>query len=72
YLAMDNDEAGKQATEELIKRLGRERCRILDLGCKDFNEALDALFYTRDDIDDCYAKAKTLDPEKLVGAETFA
>lgn len=72
YLCLDNDDEGKKATEEIIKRLGRERCRLVDLGCKDFNEALHALYYSRDDIDECYAKAKSLDPDKLVNVIDFA
>lgn len=71
YLCMDSDEAGQQATDEIVKRLGRERCRLVNLGCKDFNVALDSLFYERDDIDECYEKAKSLDPEKLVAVTDF-
>lgn len=71
YIAMDDDEPGRIASDEIIKRLGRERCRVLSLGCKDFNTALDALYYTKDDIDQRYAKAKSIDPEKLVGASDF-
>lgn len=71
YLCLDADEEGRKATEEIIKRLGRERCRLVDLGCKDFNHALDHLFYSRDDIDECYDKAKSLDPEKLAGVTDF-
>ncbi len=71
YLCLDNDEAGQQATDEIVKRLGRERCRLVNLGCKDFNTALDNLFYSRDDVDECYEKAKSLDPEKLVAVTDF-
>ncbi|RRU94258.1 toprim domain-containing protein [Stutzerimonas xanthomarina] len=72
YLCLDADEEGEKATEEIIKRLGRERCRLVSLGCKDFNYALDTLMLTEDDIDECYAKAKNLDPEKLAGVLDFA
>lgn len=71
YLCLDNDEEGQKATEEIIKRLGRERCRLVSLGCKDFNMALDNLFYSRDDIDECYANAKSLDPDKLMSVSDF-
>ncbi len=71
YISMDDDEPGRIAADEIIKRLGRERCRVLTLGCKDFNTALDALFYTVEDVNDRYAKAKSMDPDKLVGAEAF-
>ncbi|MBD1601164.1 bifunctional DNA primase/helicase [Pseudomonas typographi] len=71
FLCLDSDEPGQQATEEIVKRLGRERCRLVDLGCKDFNEAVNALYYSRDDIDDCYAKAKNFDPERLKSAARY-
>lgn len=41
YLALDSDEAGQNVTKELIRRLGAEKCFIVDLdGCKDANELL--------------------------------
>lgn len=41
YLALDNDEAGKNVTKELIRRLGAERCFLVDFKeCKDANEYL--------------------------------
>lgn len=41
YLALDNDEPGQNVTKELIRRLGAERCFLVDLGeCKDSNELL--------------------------------
>lgn len=40
-LALDNDDAGKNVTKELIRRLGAERCFLVDFGeCKDSNEYL--------------------------------
>ncbi|SER51834.1 MULTISPECIES: toprim domain-containing protein [Pseudomonas] len=71
WLALDQDEEGRKATEELVKRLGRERCRLVELPAKDFNECLDALFLDAEDIAECYEKAKSLDPEKLVGVMEF-
>lgn len=71
YLCLDEDEEGQKASEEIIKRLGRERCRLVSLGCKDFNTALDKLYYSAEDVEDCYAKAKSLDPEKLAGVLDF-
>lgn len=39
YIGVDNDEAGKKGKDELIRRFGAERCRIIDyLDCKDGNE----------------------------------
>ncbi len=40
YLAMDDDEAGRQATTELMQRLGSHRCRIVKLPAKDANDCL--------------------------------
>ena len=41
YLALDNDEAGRNVTKELIRRLGAERCFLVDFSdCKDANEYL--------------------------------
>ena len=41
YLAVDNDEAGLNGQKELIRRLGAERCHIVDFkDCKDANEYL--------------------------------
>ncbi len=41
-LAVDSDEPGKRAEEELSRRIGRERCYVVKYpeGCKDANEAL--------------------------------
>lgn len=71
WLALDQDEEGQKATEEIIKRLGRERCRIVELPGKDFNACLDALLLSPEDIAECYAKAKTLDPDKLRDAAGY-
>jgi len=41
YLAVDNDENGLNGQKELIRRLGAERCYIVDFDdCKDANEYL--------------------------------
>lgn len=41
YLALDNDAPGQNVTKELIRRLGAERCFLVDFGdCKDANEYL--------------------------------
>ena len=40
-LALDNDDAGKNVTKELIRRLGAEKCYTVDFkDCKDSNEYL--------------------------------
>ena len=41
YLALDNDEAGLKGRAEFIRRLGAERCYLVDFkDCKDANEYL--------------------------------
>ena len=41
YLATDNDQPGYKLREELIRRLGAERCAVINFGdCKDANEYL--------------------------------
>lgn len=41
YLALDDDEPGRNVTKELIRRLGAERCYLVNFkGCKDANEYL--------------------------------
>lgn len=41
-IATDNDEPGKQLAEELVRRLGRDRCKFVTYpeGCKDANDVL--------------------------------
>lgn len=41
-IATDNDEAGSALKDELIRRLGRDRCMVFDYpdGCKDLNDVL--------------------------------
>jgi len=41
-LAVDNDEPGRVLQEELARRLGKERCKVVEWpeGCKDANETL--------------------------------
>lgn len=68
YLAMDKDDEGREAAGEIIKRLGRERCLLVDLPSKDFNECLQAMI-PQEDIDACIKHAKSLDPEKLTSVD---
>ena len=70
YLAMDNDAPGQEAADEIVRRLGRERCMIVTLPSKDFNDCLQASI-PPEDIEACYQNARSLDPEKLVGIESY-
>lgn len=42
YLALDNDDEGEAACEEIARRLGYHRCKRVRLPRKDFNECLQA------------------------------
>lgn len=49
YLALDNDEAGLKGRAEFIRRLGSERCYLVDFkDCKDANEYL--IKYGKEDL----------------------
>lgn len=70
YLCMDSDPVGREAAEEIASRLGRHRCRMIDLGFKDPNEAL--LFGVGPEwFAECLKGAETLDPEVLKSAGKF-
>lgn len=69
-IATDNDEAGRMLKDELIRRLGIERCRILSYpiedvveagnglkrGCKDLNEVLN--YFGKDMVSVCIEEAE--------------
>lgn len=67
-LALDNDEAGQSATKSIVKRLGRERCRSVDLGeYKDANEVM----LKKGDLKKIIEDAKNYEPENLKNAFTY-
>lgn len=70
YLCLDNDDAGKQGTQKLVERLGRERCKVVMLPHKDANDCLKA-GVTKEQIAACFQSAKTQDPEVLRSAGTY-
>ncbi len=68
YICMDMDKAGSEAKGEIIKRLGRDRCKIVDLHVyKDPNDVLMA----GDDLQAFLDEAKTEDPEELCQLSDF-
>lgn len=70
YLCLDNDEVGAEGTAEIVKRLGRHRCRIVKLPRKDANQCLvDGV--SASEILDCITKSATLDPAELVPTHQF-
>ncbi len=70
YLCFDSDDEGKKAIAELIERLGRYRCRIVELPYKDPNACLQANVM-REAMQVCFDNARTLDPEELKSAGLF-
>jgi twinkle protein len=70
YLCLDNDDAGKKATDELIERLGRYRCRIVKLPYKDANECLQNGLSSQE-IRELFDQAQILDPAELKQASSY-
>ena len=66
----DSDEAGKAGAQEVVRRLGLERCKLVELPAKDAN---DFLLQGADASDfwEATRNAKTLDPEELRQASDF-
>lgn len=71
YLITDSDKSGEDAAVEISKRLGRERCRRIDLG--DYKDANEFLV----DCGDCdkmlslFKQGKTYDPPTLQGSSKY-
>lgn len=70
YLCLDNDAEGKAASEELIERLGRHRCFMVELPHKDANECLQ-VGVSVDEIKSCFVRAESVDPVELKSASVF-
>lgn len=70
YLCFDDDEQGQAASHELVERLGRHRCRIVNLLMKDANECLKTNM-AKETISLCFSAARTLDPNELKSAHHF-
>ena len=68
YLSLDNDEAGKEAEKEIIRRLGSERCRVVTLPHKDANECF---AHGIKDFSRYLHSARVLDPDELKAADYF-
>lgn len=68
YICVDNDEAGKKGEAELIRRLGAEKCYIVNLeDCKDANEYL--LKYGPEKLKEQIQKAPPCPLENVITAE---
>lgn len=68
YLAMDSDDQGRIARDQIVERLGRERCFVLDFSPhKDANEAHVAGV----NLQEILNKSRTCDPEELRCASDY-
>ncbi len=68
YLCLDNDDAGREAEKEIIRRLGSERCKTVTLPFKDANECL---MQGMTNFNKYFLQAKTFDPIELKPADYF-
>lgn len=68
YLCMDNDQAGKEAEEEIVRRLGQDRIRLVRLPYKDANECFQ---HHISDFTPFFQSALSLDPIELKPAPYF-
>jgi twinkle protein len=66
-LCLDNDEAGKKATEEAIKIIGIDKAKIVKLPCKDANEVL--VKYDSNRLLQCLFDAAPYVPAGIIGKE---
>lgn len=73
YLCLDADGPGREATVEIIKRLGQDRCLIVVLpeGCKDANDCA-MRGVDRVEFGDCFRAARSIDPPELRDVAEFA
>lgn len=69
-LSLDQDEEGQKATEEIINRLGRHRCRVVTLPHKDINECLQQ-GVTAEDVRQLLETARSMDPSELKTPSSF-
>ena len=70
YLVLDSDQAGQEATKEIVSRLGAERCKVVTLPCKDANQCL-IENVPQEAISKAVRAAKTLDPDELKSATLY-
>ena len=69
YIAGDNDTAGEKLKQELLRRFGAERCKVVEYGdgCKDANDHLQK--YGAESLRKCISEAKDV---PIAGAFTLA
>lgn len=71
-IAVDGDEPGKRLSEELCRRFGREKCRLVEWpeGCKDANEVLKN--HGAEALSQVLAEAKPIPIEGVFTAEDLS
>lgn len=71
FVASDTDTKGLALRDELVRRFGAERCRIVSYGegCKDANEHL--MKYGRESLLECLANAKEIKLEGIFNISDF-
>mgnify|MGYP003333064551 CR=1 FL=1 len=69
-LAVDNDPAGHALAEELSRRIGKDRCKLTQLPCKDVNDLL--LSQGADAVRDVINKAEPYPVQGILAANDFA
>jgi len=70
YICFDSDESGKKALDELTTRLGKHRCLIVKLPCKDANECLQKDI-SKSEIDKAFDNAIPVSPAELKEVSEF-
>jgi twinkle protein len=70
-LSLDQDEEGQKATEEIINRLGRHRCRVVTLPFKDINKCKQK-GVTAAEVAKLIESAKSHDPSELKAPTEFS
>ena len=70
YVCMDDDAEGKLAAIDIVDRLGRHRCKVVELPHKDANECL-TQGVEKDTIDRAIKAARTLDPSELRNSREY-
>lgn len=66
----DEDAAGIKGAQEVIERLGAERCRQINLPCKDCNECL-MQGVSKKNIDNLVSEAKNCDPADIKNPDFY-
>lgn len=65
YISVDNDVKGVECRNEIIRRFGKENCKIIDYPepCKDINEVM--VQFGKEKVLECYQKAIDLKPDGI-------